>query len=120
MALISGLLPFQTCYGTPQQMLDLFAQYLSSPTQNVVLDGELTTNFGGLPASPGNSRTSTLSVAGAGIGDPVVVGLPANPPSGVVYDGFCAGANTVTVRANFISAQTPTTQTFKIKVLKVS
>jgi len=31
MALIPGNLPAGTCYGSPQQLMDLFAQYLSAP-----------------------------------------------------------------------------------------
>lgn len=118
MALIAGSLPPQTCYGTPQQLLDLFAQYLSSPTQNVILEGTLTFNF---PSSGiGTAQTTTLSVAGASVGDPVLVGLPSSPTTGVVFDGYVASANTVTVRCNYLTTVDPGAQTFKIKVFKVS
>ena len=118
MALIAGSLPPQTCYGTPQQLIDLFAQYLSAPTQNVILEGTLTHNF---PSSTvGTAQTQTLSVAGASVGDPVLVGLPSSPTTGVVFDAYVASANTVTVRCNYLTTVDPGSQTFKIKVLKVS
>ena len=122
MALISGSLPPQTCYGTPQQLLDLFAQYLSPPTQNVVLEGSLTYDF---PVTPngivGTNSTATLSVAGASVGDPVLVGLPSSPTSGVVFDAYVASPNSVTVRCNYLTTTAnPGEQTFKIKVFKVS
>lgn len=118
MALISGSLPPQTCYGTPQQLLDLFAQYLSAPTQNVILEGTKTHDFplGNL----GNISTTTLSVAGASVGDPVLIGLPSTPTEGVVFDGYVASANTVTVRCNYLKTVDPASQTFKVKVLKAS
>jgi hypothetical protein len=122
MALISGSLPPQTCYGTPQQLLDLFAQYLSPPTQNVVLEGSLTYDFPITPNSTvGSNSTATLSVAGASVGDPVLVGLPSSPTAGVVFDAYVNAPNTVTIRCNYLTATAnPGSQTFKIKVFKVS
>ena len=120
MALISGSLPPQTCYGTPQQLLDLFAQYLSPPTQNVVLEGSLTFDFP-ISTGAGNNSTTNLSVAGASLGDPVLVGLPTSPTSGVVFDAYVGAPNTVTVRCNYLNGNAnPGSQTFKIKVFKVS
>lgn len=118
MALISGSLPPQTCYGTPQQLLDLFAQYLSVPTQNVILEGSKTFDF---PSSTvGTAQTTTLSIAGASVGDPVLIGLPSSPTTGVVFDGYVSSANTVTIRANYLTTVDPGSQTFKVKVLKLS
>jgi len=118
MALISGSLPPQTCYGTPQQLIDLFAQYLSVPTQNVILEGSKTHDF---PTSAaGTAQVTTLSVAGASTGDPVLIGLPTTPQAGCVFDGYVASANTVTIRCNYIAAVDPGSQTFRVKVLKVS
>ena len=118
MALISGSLPPQTCYGTPQQLLDLFAQYLSPPTQNVILEGSLTYNF---PSQGvGTAAVTTLSIAGASVGDPVLIGLPSSPTTGVVFDGSVASANTVTIRCNYLGTIDPASQTFKVKVFKVS
>jgi hypothetical protein len=119
MALISGSLPPQTCYGTPQQLLDLFAQYLSPPTQNVILEGTLT-NYNPGTGNAGAFATATLSIAGASVGDPVLIGLPANPSTGVVFDGYVNAANTVTVRCNYLTTTDPAPQTFKVKVFKVS
>ena len=118
MALISGSLPPQTCYGTPQQLLDLYAQYLSTPTQNVILEGSVTFNFGSSTA--GNTATTSLSVAGASVGDPVLIGLPSSPTSGCVFDGYVSSANTVVVRCNYFTTVDPGSQTFRVKVFKVS
>lgn len=123
MALISGSLPPQTCYGTPQQLLDLFAQYLSAPTQNVVLEGTLTTPASPNPFGAGTAPTSkvtTLSIAGASVGDAVLVGLPSSPTPGVVFDGYVSSPNTVTVRCNYYTTTTVPSQSFKIKVFKAS
>jgi hypothetical protein len=118
MALISGSLPPQTCYGTPQQLIDLFAQYLSVPTQNVILEGTKTFDF---PSSTaGTAQVTTLSVAGASVGDPVLIGLPSTPTTGCVFDGYVASANTVTIRCNYLTTVDPSSQTFKVKVFKVS
>ena len=119
MALISGSLPPQTCYGTPQQLLDLFAQYLSPPTQNVILEGTLT-NYNFPSGAAGAAATTTLSIAGASLGDPVLIGLPTSPTTGVVFDGYVASANTVTIRCNYLGTIDPPPQTFKVKVFKVS
>lgn len=100
-------------------MLDLFAQYLSIPTQNVILEKTFSTNFGGTAKTALSQTSASVAVAGASSGDPVLIGLPANPPSGVIYDGF-ATSNSVSIRATFLTAQTPGTVTFKIKVLKAS
>jgi hypothetical protein len=118
MALISGSLPPQTCYGTPQQLIDLFAQYLSVPTQNVILEGTKTFNFPS--GTAGTAQVTTLSVAGASTGDPVLIGLPSSPQAGCVFDGYVASANTVTIRCNYLASVDPGEQTFRVKVLKVS
>ena len=118
MALISGSLPPQTCYGTPQQLLDLFAQYLSTPTQNVVLEGSVTYDF---PSQAiGTAATTTVNVAGASVGDPVLIGLPSSPTTGVVFDGYVASSNIVTIRCNYLGSVNPPSQTFRVKVLKNS
>lgn len=117
MALISGSLPPQTCYGTPQQLLDLFAQYLSTPTQNVVLD-YTTDSLAFSTAATGTKQEHIFSIAGASIGDPVLIGLPSGIPTGVVFDGYVSAPNLVTLRANFYAAVTTFSASFKVKVFK--
>jgi hypothetical protein len=122
MPLIAGSLPPNTCYGTPQQLLDLFGAYLSLPGQNLVLEGKLSTTFGltvGATPGAGATGTATLTVSGASSGDPVIIGFPANQ-SGIVYDAFVSGPNVVTLRATYISATktVPPAATYTVKVLK--
>jgi hypothetical protein len=120
MALIAGSLPPQTCYGTPQQMLDLFAQYLSSPTQNLVLDGGLTS----LPAATivaDGASDSTLTIAGASPGDACFVaptGFSQAP--GYIISAVCNSPNTIIVsRHNIKSTQNSFPQiNIRVKVLK--
>ena len=67
------------------------------------------------------SLSSDLSIAGASVGDPVLVGLPSTPTAGVFFDGYVSAPNTVKVRCNhFAAGIDPSEQTFKIKVFKVS
>ena len=117
MALISGSLPPQTCYGTPQQMLDLFAQYLSSPTQNIIIDSPTCSISGSIPA--GGYLDLTYGAAGASVGDIVVVSPQGSfSTQNVWLTGTVSSANTVTIRAQTTGALSLTTITFKFKVLK--
>lgn len=117
MALISGSLPPQTCYGTPQQLLDLFAQYLTPPTQNIVLEGSLSHTFGTLNSLA--SATTTFSIAGAATIDVVVV---SQPDTGLLVTGRASAPNTITLRATNISGASVASGTvsYRVKVLKSS
>lgn len=46
----------------------------------------------------------TITVAGAAVGDYVVMSLPAAPTAGLVFNAFVSAANTVTVRATNVTA----------------
>ena len=127
MALISGALPPNTCYGTPQQLIDLFAQYLSLPGQNLILEAKKSS-----PTLAGNTLTSgtmaagtevtfTVDVAGASLNDVVAVN-PSTKIDKCVVDGYVSGANTVTVRImSLVSRNTiiPNLDYF-VKVMKFS
>lgn len=120
MALIAGSLPPQTCYGTPQQMLDLFAQYLSSPTQNLVLDGGLT-SLPSVSIQPASSSDSTLTIAGASPGDACFVAPTSFAVSpGYVFSAVCTAANTIIVtRHNYKTVQNACPEiNIRVKVLK--
>lgn len=124
MALISGALPPNTCYGTPQQLIDLFAQYLSLPGQNLILEESASsptlTNNGTAPAV-GVSCTFSVNVAGASVNDVVVVN-PSSPISQCIVDGYVSSSNVVTVRVMPVVAQTVVipNRNYFIKVLKYS
>jgi len=117
MALISGSLPPQTCYGTPQQMLDLFAQYLSSPTQNIIVDSPSCTFAGTIPGT--FFLDLTYGAAGASVGDIVVISLAGSTSQDIWFSGFVSSANQVTIRCHSNSSNTVVTTTaFRFKVLK--
>lgn len=121
MPLIAGSLPPNTCYGTPQQLLDLFGAYLSLPGQNIVLEGKKSSTFNttaGTTMVIGDTKTDTLTVSGASQGDPAIIGFPTNQPS-IVFDAFVSAPNIVTIRATFTKAVAmPTAQTYTVKVFK--
>lgn len=48
MPLIPGILPSDTCYGKPQDLLDLFAQYLSIPAANYQTNVVFSTSSAGI------------------------------------------------------------------------
>lgn len=123
MALIAGSLPPNTCYGTPQQLLDLFGAYLSLPGQNIVLEAKKSTAIlTGLSAGTqaiGNVGTDIIIVSGATVGDPVLVGGPV-PTNGTIIDAYVSGANTVTIRCTYVKAIPLITgaSTYSVKVFK--
>ncbi|NBO25987.1 MAG: hypothetical protein EBU96_04195 [Actinobacteria bacterium] len=124
MALIAGSIPPNTCYGTPQQLLDLFAQYLALPGQNLILEAKkenpTLTNNTTTPAV-GTNCTFTVDVAGASLNDVVVV----NPSALVdkcVVEGFVSSSNQVTIRVMPIATLSSVipNRTYFLKVLKYS
>lgn len=123
MALISGALPPNTCYGTPQQLLDLFAQYLSLPGQNLILEAKRTSPSltGTQPLQAGSSVTFTVDVAGASLNDVVAVN-PSTPIPECFVDGYVSGSNQVTIRVLATKTQVASIpgRDYYIKVLKYS
>jgi len=75
-------------------------------------------NFGSIAAAA--SEDLTITVAGASVNDTVILGLPAAPTAGIVYQGFVSAANTVTIRATNITGSpvNPAAQDFKVTVVK--
>ncbi|CAB4155044.1 hypothetical protein UFOVP652_65 [uncultured Caudovirales phage] len=59
-------------------------------------------NFGSIAAV--SQADLTIAVTGATVGDEVILGLPAAPTAGIVFNAFVSAANTVTVRASNITA----------------
>ena len=123
MALIAGALPPDTCYGTPQQLLDLFAQYLSLPGQNLILEAKRTSpNLTGTqPLQAGSSVTFTVEVAGASLNDVVVVN-PSTPIPECFVDAYVSASNQVTVRILAAKTQVASlpNRDYSLKVLKYS
>ncbi|WP_240348191.1 hypothetical protein [Longitalea arenae] len=87
-----------------------------------MLDGQLTTSFGGPSLSAFNSVTTTLSVNGARPGDVVNVSAnngAVNPPS-IIVTAYVTSNNTVTLQAYNASnsAVTIASDTYKVRVIK--
>lgn len=63
-----------------------------------------------------SSADLAITVTGAAVNDGVILGLPAAPTAGVVYQAFVSAANTVTVRAANATALAidPPSQTFRV------
>ena len=71
--------------------------------------------------SSGGSEELTIIVTGAAVGDAVALGLPASPPSGLVWNAYVSVVDTVTVRATNItgSAIEPAEQSYTVAVIKL-
>lgn len=69
--------------------------------------------------SAASQASVEVSVPGASVGDEVIMGLPASPASGVVFNAFVSSANNVTVRASNITASPvdPGSATYNLIVL---
>ena len=77
----------------------------------------ITHNFSAIPAQ--SQQTQTVTVAGARVGDAVIV-RPTTAVNGIIMDGTVTADNTVTVRAvNYSSVSIdPASQTYRIIVFQ--
>lgn len=79
----------------------------TSRTFNVAaLKGSAAFTFNAIASNSEGVATNTLTVTGAAVGDPVVLGLPAAPPAGFTYHAYVSAPNTVSVRANNLAGGT--------------
>lgn len=85
-----------------------------------LLTNKSSLNFGSI--SSGASEDLTITVSGATVSNPVVLGLPSNPTGGIIYMGFVSASDTVTVRATNITSSpiNPPAQTFGVYVFNAS
>jgi hypothetical protein len=67
-----------------------------------VLSGSASLNFGSIGAAA--QADLTITIAGAAVGDEVIMALPAAPTAGLIFNAFVSAADTVTVRASNITA----------------
>jgi hypothetical protein len=72
--------------------------------------------------SAGASADLTITVTGAAVGNNVILGLPAAPAAGIIFQAFVSGADTVTVRATNITLVSvdPASASYRVSVLKIS
>jgi hypothetical protein len=64
-------------------------------------------------------QDQTITVTGAAVGNPVILGLPAAPTGDIVFNAFVSATNTVTVRATNTSAAPITPGALVIRVAVV-
>lgn len=83
-----------------------------------VLTATASLDFGSIAAQ--SSADLTVTVTGAATGDAVVMGLPAAPASGVVFNAFVSSANTVTIRATnaTVAPIDPDSATYRATVIQ--
>lgn len=89
-------------------------------TLTSVLGASATLNFGSIATTA--SADLTITVAGAAVNNTVVLGLPASPAAGIVFNAFVSAANTVTVRATNVTGSSvdPASATYSVVVLQVA
>jgi len=65
--------------------------------------------------------TLTINVAGAAVNDEVVMGLPAAPAAGIIFNAFVSAAGVVSIRASNITAAPvdPASATYAVFVFAV-
>lgn len=90
-----------------------------------VLTGSAVINFGTLNDDASNALTSNITVTGAQIGDPVIIGLPnnvmdSNSERGADYQAWVSATDTVTIRFLNPTQNTcnPDSGTFKVTVFR--
>lgn len=86
--------------------------------QTIFVTASATLDFGNTSAQ--TSSDLTITVAGAVVGDPVTLGLPASPDANGAFTAWVSAANTVTVRFNNYSAVSinPASAIYKVSVIK--
>jgi hypothetical protein len=67
-----------------------------------VRSGSASLNFGSIGAAA--QADLTITIAGAAVGDEVIMALPAAPAAGLIFNAFVSAADTVTIRASNITA----------------
>ena len=82
-----------------------------------VLSGSASLDFGSITNA--TQASLTITVVGAAVGDEVIMGLPAAPAAGIVFNAFVSATDTVTIRASNISAAPvdPAAATYGVTVI---
>jgi hypothetical protein len=89
----------------------------SGATINKVLTNSASLDFPSIDAAA--QANLTITVTGAAVGDEVILGLPAAPAAGIVFNAFVSATNTVTIRASNITgtAVNPAAATYGVIVI---
>jgi hypothetical protein len=101
----------QTTFSGPVGSQNGFNVPTVNPTTGTVTPGASITKIRTASASlnfPSISAVSqadlTITVTGAAVNDEVMLGLPAAPTAGIVFNAFVSATDTVTIRASNITA----------------
>lgn len=89
---------------------------IARPSFRVIRQESASLDFASINAAA--SEDLTITVPGAKTNDLVLLGLPAAPTAGIIFQAFVSAADTVTVRATNItgSAVNPSAQTISVAV----
>ena len=84
---------------------------------NGLLSSTYTIDFASIAA--GGTATSVQTLTGAKVGATCVLGLPAAPSAGIVFDAYVSAADQVTVRAQNLTggAIDPASATYRVTVI---
>lgn len=85
-----------------------------------ILTGQAALDFPSIAAA--SQATLNITVNGAAVNDEVIMGLPAAPAAGIVFNAFVSAANTVTIRATNVTAAAvdPASATYSVIVLSAA
>lgn len=94
---------------------------VTGATLTSVLKASATIDFTSLSANT-TADSSDITVTGAAVGDPVIVGVPATIAAGLVVTGYVSAADTVKVRAANVTASPidPASGTYTVTVIKAT
>ena len=110
----------RTTFSGPVASLNGFIG-VTGATLTSVLKTSATIDFTSLSANT-TADSSDITVTGAAVGDPVLVGVPATLAAGLVVTGYVSAANTVKVRAANVTASPidPASGTYTVTVIKAT
>lgn len=106
----------RTTFSGPVASLNGFIAGSGSTALTKVLTASAALDFPSISAA--SQADLTITVTGAAVNDEVVMGLPAAPTAGIVFNAFVSAADTVTIRASNITASpvNPASATFAVIV----
>jgi hypothetical protein len=114
---LSGALMPNNNAGTSGQVLTSNGSYAAPSWTAKFLSGTATLDFTSTVA--GAVTDLTITVTGASVGDPVVIGIPAGSiTSTASFTGWVSAANTVTIRFSPKATEDPASGAFKATVIK--
>jgi hypothetical protein len=92
---------------------------VAGATITKILSASGTLDFPSIAAA--GNQDLTIAVTGAAVGDAVILGLPASPDAGVVFDAWVSATNTVKIRATNATAGAvdPASASYRVIVVHI-